>query len=53
MKRSAKATKHYANFTPARKWQYVNWINKAKRPETRAKRIQTAVEWIGEGKAMK
>jgi uncharacterized protein YdeI (YjbR/CyaY-like superfamily) len=53
MKQSDKAAKHYAAFTPARKWQYVNWINKAKRPETRAKRIQTAVERISEGKTMK
>src|SRR4051794_39305050 len=27
MKKSGEATKHYAAFTPARKWQYVNWIN--------------------------
>ena len=53
MKKSAKAARHYAAFTPARKWQYVNWINQAKRPETRAKRIQTAVERISEGKTMK
>ncbi|HET6246345.1 MAG TPA: YdeI/OmpD-associated family protein [Tepidisphaeraceae bacterium] len=53
MKKSKQAAKHYAAFTPARKWQYVNWINKAKRPQTRAKRIQTAVEWIGEGRTMK
>lgn len=53
MKKSAKATKHYASFTPARKWQYVNWINKARRPETRAKRIEAAVAMIGEGKTMK
>jgi uncharacterized protein YdeI (YjbR/CyaY-like superfamily) len=53
MKGSEKATAHYAAFTPARKWQYVNWINKAKRPETRAKRIETAVERISVGKTMK
>ncbi len=53
MKKSSAAVMHYAAFTPARKWQYVNWINKAKRPETRAKRIGTAVEWIGVGKTMK
>jgi uncharacterized protein YdeI (YjbR/CyaY-like superfamily) len=47
------AARHYAAFTPARKWQYVNWINKAKRPDTRARRIQTAVDRISEGKTMK
>ncbi len=53
MQESAEATKYYAKFTPARKWQYVNWISKAKRPQTRAMRIETAVERIGEGKTMK
>ena len=53
MKKNGRATKHYAAFTPARKWQYVNWINQAKRPETRAKRIETAVARMGEGKTMK
>ena len=53
MKQSAEATKHYTAFTPARQWQYVNWIAAAKRPETRAKRIQSALQRIGEGKAMK
>ena len=53
MKKSAEAKKHYAAFTPARQWQYVNWIAAAKRPETRAKRIAAAVERIGEGKTMK
>lgn len=53
LKKNAEAAKHYAAFTPARKWQYVNWINKAKRAETRAKRILAAVERMGVGKAMK
>jgi uncharacterized protein YdeI (YjbR/CyaY-like superfamily) len=53
MKKSEKAMKHYANFTHARQWQYVNWINKAKRPQTRGKRIETAVERISVGKTMK
>jgi uncharacterized protein YdeI (YjbR/CyaY-like superfamily) len=53
MKTSGEAAKNYAVFTPACKWQYVNWINQAKRPETRAKRIAAAVERIGAGKKMK
>jgi uncharacterized protein YdeI (YjbR/CyaY-like superfamily) len=28
----------------------VEWIADAKRPETRDKRIETAIEWISEGK---
>lgn len=53
MARSSKAMAHYRAFTPARKWQYVNWVNKARRPETRARRIQTAVERISEGRTIK
>lgn len=53
MKGSGKAAKHYADFTAARKWQYVNWISKAKRPATRARRIETAVERISKGITMK
>jgi uncharacterized protein YdeI (YjbR/CyaY-like superfamily) len=52
-KASKQAVKHWGAFTAARKWQYVNWINKARRPETRAGRIATAVERISEGKTMK
>ena len=46
MKKNKDAAKHYSAFSPACKWQYVNWITQAKRPETRAKRIATAVVWI-------
>lgn len=53
LKRAGKAAANYAAFTPARKWQYVNWVTQAKRPETRANRIATAVERIREGKTMK
>jgi hypothetical protein len=28
----------------------VEWITEGKRDETRAKRIATALEWLGEGK---
>ena len=37
-------------FPPGCRREYVDWINSAKREETRAKRIATAVEWLGEGK---
>jgi uncharacterized protein YdeI (YjbR/CyaY-like superfamily) len=37
-------------FSPSCKREYVEWITEAKRPETRDKRITTAVEWIAEGK---
>lgn len=37
---------------PSHRREYINWISEAKRPETRAKRIQTAVEWLAEGKKL-
>jgi uncharacterized protein YdeI (YjbR/CyaY-like superfamily) len=46
--KKAKAT--FDAFTPSQKREYVEWIVEAKRPETRATRLTTAVEWMAEGK---
>jgi hypothetical protein len=46
--RKAKAT--YDDFSNSHKAEYVEWITEAKRAETRAKRLATAVEWMSEGK---
>jgi uncharacterized protein YdeI (YjbR/CyaY-like superfamily) len=46
--RKARAT--YDAFPPGQRREYVNWIAEAKRPETRAARVATAVEWMAEGK---
>jgi hypothetical protein len=48
--RSAKAKAAFETFPPGQRREYLEWIAEAKRDETRAKRIATAVEWIGEGK---
>jgi hypothetical protein len=53
MNKSGNAAKHWAALTPARQWQYVNWVTKAKRPETRARRIAMAIERIGKDIPMK
>jgi len=37
-------------FPPSARRDYFEWIAEAKQPATRAKRIATAVEWLGEGK---
>lgn len=37
-------------FAPSHRREYVQWVVEAKRPETRAKRIAQAVEWLAEGK---
>jgi uncharacterized protein YdeI (YjbR/CyaY-like superfamily) len=50
LQRNKKAMKVFAAFSPSAQREYVEWIADAKRPETRDKRIETAVEWIAEGK---
>ena len=47
--RQAKAT--FDAFPPSHRREYVEWIVEAKRPETRATRLKTAIEWMAEGKA--
>ncbi len=37
-------------FPPGARRDYLEWVVEAKRPETRASRIATAIEWIAEGK---
>ena len=44
------AQSHFDAFAPSHRREYVDWINDAKRDETRAQRIATAIEWIGQGK---
>jgi len=50
LRRNKKASAVFAAFSPSCKREYLEWIADAKRPETRDKRIVTAVEWIAEGK---
>lgn len=45
-----KALEVYYNFSPSAKREYLEWIVDAKTDATRIKRMETAVEWIGEGK---
>ena len=37
-------------FSPSHKREYAEWIADAKRAETRQRRIDTAIEWMAEGK---
>ncbi|MGA9503908.1 MAG: YdeI/OmpD-associated family protein [Terriglobales bacterium] len=50
LQKNKKAVAAFAAFSPSCKSEYVEWIAEAKRPETRDKRIATAVQWISEGK---
>jgi len=47
---NAKARTTYEAFSNTHKREYVDWIEGAKRPETRATRVVTAIEWMAEGK---
>ncbi len=50
LKKNKKAAAAFEAFSPSCKREYVEWVADAKRAETRDKRIDTAVEWIAEGK---
>ena len=50
LKKNAAARKTFENFSYSHKKEYVTWITEAKREETRARRMATALEWLAEGK---
>jgi uncharacterized protein YdeI (YjbR/CyaY-like superfamily) len=50
LRKNAKALAAFNAFPPSHKREYVDWIVEAKRDETRARRMETAVEWIAQGK---
>lgn len=50
LKKNRKAAASFADFSPSHRREYVEWIEEAKRPETRAKRLATAIEWLAEGR---
>ena len=51
LKKNEKALAAFENFSPSCQREYVEWLTEAKREETRAKRLQTAIEWIVKGKS--
>jgi uncharacterized protein YdeI (YjbR/CyaY-like superfamily) len=50
LRADAAALRHFESFPPGQQREYVDWIVEAKKPETRARRLAQAVEWIAEGK---
>jgi len=44
------AREFFDKLAPSHRREYLEWITGAKRAETRAKRIDQAIEWLGEGK---
>lgn len=49
LKKNKKAQAVFEGFPPSHKREYVEWITEAKREETRARRLQTAVQQIADG----
>lgn len=48
--KNRKARAAFENFSPSHKREYLEWITEAKSPTTRSRRVETAVEWMSEGK---
>lgn len=51
LKKNKKAAAAFKGFPPSHKREYVDWISEAKRQDTRKRRVDTAVEWMAEGKS--
>jgi uncharacterized protein YdeI (YjbR/CyaY-like superfamily) len=50
LQKNAKARKTFENFSYTNKKEYADWITDAKRDETRKRRLQTAIQWLTQGK---
>ena len=50
IKKNKKAFNTFNNFSYSHKKEYVEWITEAKTDATRDKRMETAIEWMSEGK---
>jgi len=50
LKKNKAALKTFEAFSPSNKKDYIEWIVDAKTEATRTKRLETAVEWMAEGK---
>jgi uncharacterized protein YdeI (YjbR/CyaY-like superfamily) len=49
--KNRKARSAFDAFPPSHRREYCEWVAEAKRAETRATRVEQAVEWIAEGKS--
>jgi len=50
LQKNSDALATFNKFSPTNKREYVEWIHEAKTDETRARRLETALEWMAEGK---
>ena len=51
LRNNTKAQQTFENFSYSRRKEYLEWVTGAKRDETRAQRLATAIAWMAEGKA--
>lgn len=49
-KANTNAMQQYEQFSPSAKKEYLQWLAEAKSADTRAKRLETMIEWVSEGK---
>ena len=49
--KNGKARAHFDPFPPGKRRDYIEWLTEAKTEETRQRRLETALEWIAQGKA--
>jgi hypothetical protein len=50
LRKNKKALATFENFPPSHKREYVEWVAEARQDETRRKRLETALEWMSQGK---
>lgn len=51
LRSNRKAWSVFTAFSPSKKREYIEWIAGAKSEETRERRMETAIEWIAQGKS--
>jgi uncharacterized protein YdeI (YjbR/CyaY-like superfamily) len=51
LKKNKKAGANFERFSPSMRREYVEWVDEAKRDQTRLRRLATALEWLAEGKS--
>lgn len=50
LRRNRRALAAWEGLAPGHRREYLEWITGAKREETRARRLATAIEWLAEGR---
>ena len=50
LQKNSKARKTFENFSYSHKKEYLDWISDAKHDETCRRRLETAIQWLAQGK---